>query len=86
MDQFASHAKSLISPYTNTFVVTPSDGVDLPEDTRGVICETSGVLGIVTIDGNVTTIPVAGGVALPLRLRRIRQTGTTVTGQINGLV
>lgn len=85
-DKFAAHTQSLISPYTDSFVVATSDVADLEQTTKGVVCESAGILSVVTAEGRTTTVPVAAGIPFPIRVNRIRTTGTTVVGLIAALV
>lgn len=80
-DRFADYALSLESPAITGFAVAPSDGADLADVTRAVFVGGSGSLAVVFTSGTeVTLTGVAGGSVLPLRVRRIKATGTTATG------
>lgn len=84
-DRFADHAPSLQSPATTGFAVTPADGTDLPEVTRAIYVGTSGDVAAVLASGaELIFTGVAGGTVLPVRLRRIKATGTTA-GTLVGL-
>jgi hypothetical protein len=79
-DRFSDHAIGLESPATHGFAVSPSDGSDLTETTRAVYVGASGNLAVTLSSGaDVTLTGVPGGTLLPLRLRRIKATGTTAT-------
>lgn len=85
-DRFASHAGSLEAPASGGFPISPSDSTDLVEVTRAVYIGTGGAIaGIMQGGEEVTFISVPGGTLLPVRLRRIKATGTTATALV-GLV
>lgn len=69
--------------YTKAIEVTPSNGTDLAEDTRGIYIGGSGSLKVDVSDGsNVTTVILFGlavGVVHPLAVRRIYENDTTAT-------
>lgn len=85
-DRFASHAASLDAPADTAFSITPSDAADLAETTRALYVGTSGTV-VVTMaaGGDVTLANVPAGTILPLRVRRVRATGTTAAALV-GLV
>lgn len=85
-DRFANHAVSLEAPASGGFTIAPSDSTDLSEVTRAVYIGTGGAIAAVMLGGeDVTFTSVPGGTLLPVRLRRIKATGTTATALI-GLV
>lgn len=61
------------------FIATPSDTVDLPQSVKAVYCTGAG--NMVAQDWasttNTTTIAMAAGQQLNLRVRKIMATGTT---------
>lgn len=80
-DAFDSNQAGLSSPPENGFSVTPADGSDLAQSTRGLIV---GVSGDVKVDfvgsGTAVVLPaLAAGVVHPFRVSRIYSTGTTAT-------
>lgn len=82
-DDFATNQPGLQSPPAHVALVTPSDGSDLEKVTRGVSFVAAGDLAVVTAGGETVTIPsgaLAAGIMHPLRLARIKATGTTATG------
>jgi hypothetical protein len=79
-DRYGDLATGLESPASHGFAVTPNDGVDLPDITRAVYVGGSGVLNVILLSGaDLSLAGVAGGTVLPLRIRRIKATGTTAT-------
>lgn len=79
-DRFADHAIGLESPASHGFAIAPSDGADLVETTRAIYVGSSGNLAVTLASGaEVTLTGIPGGTLLPVRLRRIRATGTTAT-------
>jgi len=79
-DRFSNHAGGLESPASSGFPVTPADGTDLLEVTRAIYIGGSGNLAAVMMSGeDVTFNGIPGGTVLPVRVRRIKATGTTAT-------
>jgi hypothetical protein len=69
-------------PARNAAAITPSDTVDLTSPTRGLYVGVSGdVVAIMADDGttSVTFTGLAAGVVHPLRVKRVKSTGTTAT-------
>jgi hypothetical protein len=84
-DRFASHNPSLSGPASAGFSVTPSDTLDLPEATRGLYVGTGGNLSVIMVSGDALSFAsVPDGTVLPLRVSRVKSTGTTA-GNIIGL-
>lgn len=79
-DSFSTHAPSLIGPATRVVTITPSDSNDLSDTPRALSVGESGWVSVVTAGGDTATIYVAAGVPFPIRVRRVRATGTTATG------
>ena len=83
-DAFHSHARRAMDPAVKIFSIQPDDGADLPDITTAVNVATPGTLRVTMLDGTIGDITVHPGVFVPVRLRRVWQTGTTATG-IKGL-
>ena len=67
-------------PAAYAAAVTPSDTVDLTNETRALYVGGAGDLSVETIAGN--TITLAGAVAgsvIPIRVKRVNSTNTTAT-------
>lgn len=80
-DLFASQGTALDSPATRAVAVTPSDGADLATFARALYIGGEGDVSCVTVGGDtVIFTAVAGGSILPVRVSRVRATGTTATG------
>lgn len=86
-DPFASSANSLSSPAAECFAITPSDSADLPRATKAIYVGTGGdiVLRAVESDSDVTLRNTIGGSILDIRVRALRDTGTSAQ-DIVGLV
>ena len=67
--------------YLSAAAVTPSDAVDLPrKPTQGLLVTVTGNLSVVMeAGGQVDLTSVAANTLLPLRVFRVRATGTTAT-------
>lgn len=80
-DLYARHQPGLDSPAFRAAAVTPSDSADLAIASRALYVGGNGDISLILVgDTNpVTLAGVPAGSVLPLRVRRIRQTGTTAT-------
>jgi hypothetical protein len=67
--------------YTDAAAVTPSDSADLPRETcQGLMVTATGNLSVLLHGGGQLDLTgLAANVLLPLRIRRVRATGTTAT-------
>lgn len=64
--------------------VTPADGTDFTNVSRAIYVGGAGDLSVVTLGGDTVTFSaVAAGSLLPIRVRRVRSTGTTATLILN---
>lgn len=79
-DNFEHHAASIVAPASTAFTITPDDVTDLPEITRSVFVGSAGNVSVVMHSGAQLTFQgLAAGTILPIRIRRLRATGTTAT-------
>lgn len=79
-DLFANTTPGLDAPASDGFAVTPNDSTDLLQTTRALFVGTTGNLALVLASGAALSFAnVASGTVLPLRVRRIKATGTTAT-------
>jgi hypothetical protein len=77
-DNFASLAAGLDSPAARTFTITKHDTNEVAEVTRALYVGTGGTLAITDAAGNDTVlVNVASGAILPIRVRRVKATGST---------
>jgi hypothetical protein len=85
-DTFANFQGGLQAPPTNSFVITPSDTLELPFVTRAVYVGAAGdiTLRLAGDTGSHIIKAVAVGTTLPIRARQIYATGT-VASQLVGL-
>ena len=82
-DRFSDYAGGLESPATDGFAVTPNDAADVASITRAVYVGGGGNLAVTLASGaELTFTGLAGGTLLPVRLRRIKATGTTATALV----
>lgn len=78
-DQFPTEIAD--GPADDAADVTPSDTVDLGAVTRGLYVGVAGDVAVIMKDGGAVTFSgLAAGVAHPLRVSRVKATGTTATG------
>ena len=83
MDPFATTASSLDSPARAAADVTPNDFADLATTSRAIYVGTGGNLAVEMADGSAVTFAgVVAGSVLPLRVAKVRSTGTTAGGLI----
>jgi len=83
MTRYSGRADAISAPAQRGFAITPSDSTDLAAETRGLWIGASGDLALVLASGDEVTISGAvGGSLLPLRVRRLKATGTTATALV----
>lgn len=78
-DNFSQVAKSMESPATRHFTITPSDTVDMTNRPRALYCTIGGNVAVRDELGVVITYPVLAGQVLAFRGTRIMATNTTAT-------
>jgi len=70
----------LSSPSTHAAAVTPDDDNDLTYVTRGLFVGGAGNVAVITMGGDTVTFTgVVAGSILPIRVNRVKATGTTAT-------
>jgi hypothetical protein len=80
-DAFESHQVGLTSPANGGVAVTPSDSADLTDTTRALYVGGDGNVSVIMRGGQTVTFTgMKAGVIYPLRVNRVRATGTTATG------
>lgn len=87
-DIFSTHSSALDSPARAGFAIVPDDNNDLAQTTRALYTGKGGTLVCILADDSVeiTFSSVPAGQILPLRVRRVKATGTTVSMDLVGLV
>lgn len=83
MSRYSGRADAISAPAQGGFAITPSDSSDLAAETRGLWVGASGDLALVLASGD--EVILAGAIAgslLPLRVRRVKATGTTATSLV----
>lgn len=81
-DNFSRQQTQTTDPYTNAAAITPSDSTDLTYVTRGIFVGDGGAKHIAVImqdSGTVTFENVPTGTFLPIRVTRVKTTGTTAS-------
>lgn len=85
-DKFDSYSPSLTAPASSGSPVSPSDTASLPTHSRAIFVGTGGSLALELVgssEGEVLTLQnVQAGMVYPLRVRKIRASGTTASGLI----
>ncbi len=78
-DPFENAASSLVAPSSDCFEITPDDNADLARAAKAIYVGTGGdlVVRLVKSDSDVTFRNVISGSILDLRVRAVRQAGTT---------
>jgi len=84
LDQFGHRTGgALDQPAGNAEAVTPSDATDLTYVSRGLYVGGAGNVAVVMVSGAAVTFTnILAGTILPIRLSRIKSTGTTATNLI----
>lgn len=79
-DPFSTYSSGLEAPANNAAAITPSDATDLGTVPRALYATGAGTVSVVMRGGATVTLPMLAGVPLPVRVTRVRATGTTATG------
>lgn len=79
-DQFKTMARGVSAPAVGAFVITPSDGADLPQPVRAITVSGPGVIAWHDADGVAQLTAVLPQGTYPMFARRVLLTGTTATG------
>jgi len=83
IDPFTTYGVRPESPAINAAAVTPNDAADLTTASRAIYVGGAGNLTVVMLGGaTITFTGVAAGTIYPLRVARVRATGTTATGLV----
>ena len=83
-DQHGSFAEGLTSPADNQVAITPSDSTDLAFNSRAIRVGVGGTLVVTPAGGGSdVTYTVYNGEVLPIRVSRVKATGTTATNLVN---
>ncbi|SIS84845.1 spike base protein, RCAP_Rcc01079 family [Phaeovulum vinaykumarii] len=80
-DDFHRTAVGMSDPAVHLEAITPSDSTDLARVTRALWVGQAGDLAVVSAAGESVTLPNAEGL-IPIRVTRVRATGTTATGLV----
>ena len=84
-EKYQGRADDISAPARRGFSITRSDSTDLAAETRAVYIGTAGDLAVILSSGDeVTLAAVPAGSLLPLRVRRVKSTGTSAS-QLVGL-
>jgi hypothetical protein len=79
-DKFASHSDTPISAARKLVAVTPSNSTDLTDLPKALWIGVAGDISVIAADDtDAVTVAALAGV-LPIRVKRVRSTGTTATG------
>ena len=77
-DFFKNHARGLSSPAENAVAITPDDAAELAVAPRALFLGQGGDLAVVMLGGeSVVFGNCPAGTLLPVRVARVRATGTT---------
>jgi hypothetical protein len=79
-DDFESHSAGLSSPATGAQAITPNDSQLLARVPRAIYVGGTGSLSVEMVGGvTVTFQSLQAGAIYPLRIRKVRASGTTAT-------
>lgn len=82
-DYFSMQADSAEAPARRLAAVTPNDSTDLPDVAKALWVSVAGTVNVVGVADTANTGTALGslsvGTVIPIRVRRVRATGTTAT-------
>ena len=82
-DKYGLYSPGLTMPATHAEAVTPSDTTDLGMVSRALYVGSAGNVAVVMADGSTATlVAVGGGTLLPIRVSRVKATGTTAGSMV----
>jgi hypothetical protein len=83
-DPYQTMQPGLTSPAFAAIAVTPNDGADLANVSRGLWVGQGGDVAVIlaTDTASVIIANVSGGSLLPIRVKRVLATGTTATALV----
>lgn len=82
-DTFSNFMTGLTAPAEHAVAITPNDGADLANNTRGIYLGSTGNLAVTMAGGEqITFVGLASGIIHPIRAKRIWATGTTAANII----
>jgi hypothetical protein len=82
-DKFALNTAGLNAPASNAFAISPSNTADLATATRFLYVGSAGDIAVDLVGGDANVIFKSVPVGIfPLRVKRVRATGTTATNLI----
>lgn len=83
--RFSGRSEDVAAPIRRGFSIAPSDGADLAAELRAIYVGSSGDLALILASGDAITLAgVPAGSLLPLRVVRVKASGTTA-GLLVGL-
>lgn len=84
-ERFSGRSEDVTAPIRRGFAITPSDATDLGAETRAIYVGSAGDVELVLASGDAVSLAgVPGGALLPLRVTRVKASGTTA-GLLVGL-
>jgi hypothetical protein len=80
MSALSDELKGGLAAYRGSVAITPNDSTDLLKITRGIVCDVGAVVKMTFVDDTTDAIILITGLAYPLQVKRIWDTGTDATG------
>ncbi len=83
-DEFQSNRSGLSSPASRGATITPNNNNDLPTYTRAIYVGGGGNLSLIPVgqEGSISLADVPAGTFVPIRAKRVLQTGTSATSLV----
>ncbi len=80
-DPFSTASDSLIAPARLAFTISPSDASDLPDVAKAIYVGTGGDITLRSVGSSEDVVlrNVVSGSVLAIRVKAVRQTGTTAS-------
>lgn len=86
-DLYSTHTPGLDTPAQKAFAITPDDANDLAYTTRAIYTGKGGTLVCTLLEdsSDTTFTNLPAGMVLPIRVKRVKATGTTASMDLVGL-
>ena len=80
MSARSDELKGGLASFRGSVAITLSDSEDLAKISRGLQCDSGGILKLTFVDDTIDTLTLVSGIAYPYQIKRAWDAGNGVTG------